>query len=469
MAEKVGILVVSYGSRAVAMVDAFSRSGSYEVELYIADKQRNPYNLEKAHIHQVIPDLDVDKILKFAGNYRDKIDFGIVGPEGPIIAGVRDEVEDKLDIPMICPTKEYALEESKVRQRELMAESCLEANPRFKVFNRRDYKSIQEAKKEVYLWLDSLENQAAVKPDRPGYGKGVGVWGDHFNTREELFEHFLTIYEKDSVIIEEKIDGEESSFQCFCDGRNITPLPETRDYKRAFDNDEGPNTGGMGCYKNHGDYLPFMTAGDRDEEVDAVNKIFRRLKGGGINEGLRGIPLYVAFIHSRDGIKILEINSRGGDPEIQTVLPLIEDDFTDVCFKMIEGNLRKINFDPRASVLTYKVPPGYGGFKDRFPEKIDIEEINTPIDLSQAYGLKSKHGDSIRIYPGSMEVRNGKTYSGGSRTVCCIGIADNIEEAREISLGGMKTIKGGALWHRKDIASKEHINKSIEHMRGLRK
>ncbi len=469
MAERVGILVVSYGSRAVGMVDAFSRSDDYEVELYIADKQRNPFNIEKAEVHQVIPDLDIDKIVKFAENNKDRIDFGIVGPEGPIIDGIRDKIEDKLEIPMICPTKEYALEESKVQQRELMGKSCPEANPRFGVFNRRDYRGISEVRRDVYSWLDEFDNEVAVKPDRPGYGKGVGVWGDHFNSRKELFEHFLSIYEKDSVIIEEKIDGEESSFQCFCDGKNLVALPETRDYKRAFDDDKGPNTGGMGCYKNYGDYLPFMTAKDREDELDAVNRIFKKLKGNGRNSGLRGIPLYVAFIHARDGIKILEINSRGGDPEIQTVLPLIKDDFVDVCFKMIDGNLKNIEFDPRASVLTYKVPPNYGGFGDRFPGLVNSDEINMPVDLNNAYRLKEKYGDDIKIYPGSMEVRDGKTYSGGSRTVCCIGIGESIEEAREISLDGINVIKGGALWHRKDIASKEHINRSIEHMKRLRR
>lgn len=468
MAERIGILVVSYGSRAVSMVDAFSRSGDYDVKLYIADKQKNPFNLEKAEVHQVIPDLDVDRILKFAGKYQKKIDFGIVGPEGPIIEGVRDRIEDELEIPIVCPTREYALEGSKVRQRELLEGCCPESNPRFRVFDRRDYNGIPDVKRDVYSWLDEFNNQVAVKPDRPGYGKGVGVWGDHFNSREELFKHFLTIYEKDSVIIEEKIDGEESSFQCFCDGRKIIPLPETRDYKRAFDGDRGPNTGGMGCYKDVGDCLPFMTARDREGELDTVNKIFRKLRDGRKNPGLRGIPFYVAFMHAGEGMKILEINSRGGDPETPTVMPLIEDDFVDVCLKMIDGNLRKIRFNPRASVLTYKVPPGYGGFKDTFPGQVKSEEIDTPVDLKGAYKLSGKYGDSIRIYPGSMERREGKTYSGGSRTVCCVGIANSIGDAREISLEGVTAIKGGALWHRRDVASKEHINRSIEHMKRLR-
>ena len=103
--EKVGILVVSYGSRAAAMVDAFSRSENYAAEIYVADKQKNPFNVEKAKRHVVIPDLNVEEICEFAKKYEDHIDFGMVGPEKPIIDGLRDVVEKETRIPMICPTK----------------------------------------------------------------------------------------------------------------------------------------------------------------------------------------------------------------------------------------------------------------------------------------------------------------------------------------------------------------------------
>ncbi len=105
--ERVGILVVSYGSREAAMVDAFNRSREYNVDLYIADKQRNPFNVKRAKAHVVIPSLGVEEICKFAKNHRDKIDFGIVGPEKPIIAGIRDKIEAETEIPLICPTKKY--------------------------------------------------------------------------------------------------------------------------------------------------------------------------------------------------------------------------------------------------------------------------------------------------------------------------------------------------------------------------
>jgi len=466
--EKIGILVVSYGARAVAMADAFKRSTNYDVELYVADKQRNPFNVKKAVKHIVIPDLNAEKICKFAEANKDKIDFCIVGPEKPIINGVRDLVEKRTSIPVICPTKEYAIEASKVAQRRLFQEIVPEVNPRFKIFNPKDYKSQEELKKTVYTWLDELENKAVVKPDKPAAGKGVGVWGDHFTSRQQLFEHFLANFQYGSVIIEEKVEGEESSFQAFCDGKHLVPLPETRDYKRAFDGDRGPNTGGMGSYKDVSDVLPFMSDADRAKEIVIVTKIFEKLKAAD-NKALRGIPFYVAFIHTSKGPKILENNSRPGDPEIQNILPILKDDFVDVCYKILEGNLTRIELEKAATVLTYKVPPNYGGYSSIFPNLVNKKEIGKPVNLIKAYELTRKYGEKIRVYPASMELRNSETYALKSRAISVIGIDENIEAARQISLEGIKAIEGGALWHRTDIASKQHIERSIRHMEELRR
>ena len=466
--EKVGILVVSYGARATAMIDAFTRSINYDVKIYVADKQRNPFNVKKAVKHVVIPDLNVEEICKIAEANKDKIDFGIVGPEKPIINGVRDLVEKRAGIPMICPTKEYAIEASKVAQRLLFEEIVPEVNPRFKIFNPKDYKSQEEVKKAVYNWLDELENKAVVKPDKPAAGKGVGVWGDDFTTRGQLFEHFLANFQHGSVIIEEKIEGEESSFQAFCDGKHIVPLPETRDYKRAFDGDNGPNTGGMGSYKNVGDVLPFMTSADRTKKIEIVSKIFEKWKAAD-NQALRGIPFYVAFIHTGKEPKILENNSRPGDPEIQNILPILKNDFVDVCFKILEGNLTHVELEKAATVVTYKVPPNYSGYISTFPNLVNKDEINKPVDLTNAYELRRKYGKRIRVYPASMELRDSETYALKSRAVCVVGIGDSVERARKTSLEGINAIKGGALWHRTDIASKQHIEKSIRHMEELRR
>jgi phosphoribosylamine--glycine ligase len=468
--EKVGVLVVSYGARETAMVDAFARSPNHNVKLYIADKQRNPFNVEKAAEHIVIPDLNTEEICKFAESNKDKIDFAIVGPEKPIIAGVRDLLEKRTGIPVICPKQEYAIEVSKVQQRLLFQEIAPKANPRFKIFNPEDYNGTAEVKNAVYIWLDQLENQAVVKPDKPTAGKGVGVWGDHFNTREQLFEHFMSNFQYGTVIIEEKIDGEESSFQALCDGKHFIPLPDTRDYKRAFDGDKGSNTGGMGSYKAAGDTLPFLTAAERERELALATRIFEKWNAKiGDDSALRGVPLYLAFMHTGAGLKILENNSRPGDPEIINILPVLEDDFVDVCFKILESNLTRVNLEKAATVLTYKVPSGYGGYADVFPDLVNKAAVDTPVDLSKAYTLASKYGERIRIYPGAMEVRGGKIYALKSRAVGVLGVGEDIEEARQVSLEGAQAIKGGALWNRTDVASKQHIAQSMSHMEQLRR
>jgi len=460
--EKVGIVVISYGSRAAAVIDALCRSEDYNVRLYVADKQRNPFNVERAEKHVVIPDLDVGKICDFVEANKTALDFGICCPEKPIIAGVRDIVERKTGVPMICPTKRYAIEGSKASQRYLIEDCCPEANPSFKVFHRTAYTSVGEAKDAVWSFLDEIGNEVAVKPDKPAAGKGVGVWGDHFTTREQLFDHFWSICESGSdVLIEEKLVGEESSFQTFCDGKRIVALPDTRDYKRAFDSDLGPNIGGMGSYKAHEDWLPFLTKHDREEEERLVQKLFGELRGDGENEGLRGIPFYVAFMHTAEGAKILEINSRPGDPEIQNILPVLENDFVDVCFRLIEGSLSRIDCAKKATVVTYAVPMDYGDYRRTYSGE-------RRVDLSGAYALKERYGDNLRIYPGSMELRaDGTTYALGSRTVCTVGIGGTIEEAREISLEGIRQIDG-ALWNRWDVGAPHYIERSIQRMKELR-
>ena len=460
--DRVGILVVSYGARAVSMIDAFSRSQNYKPEFFIADKQRNPFNAKIAKEHAIIPDLNINEISKFAKKHKDKIDFGIVGPEGPIVDGVRDLVEKETNIPMICPTKKFAVEGSKVLQRELIEKCYPDANPRFKVFNPKDYSNIEDVKKDVWSWLDEFNNEVAVKPDRPAVGKGVGVWGDHFNTREELFDHFLSIFKHDSVIIEEKIDGEEFSLQCFSDGRHLIPTPAVRDNKRPFENDRGPNTGGMGSYKNTGNILPFMSRKDWNEGIKIAEKIFEKLKGKNFNPELRGIPMYMAYTIARDGIKCFEINSRGGMPETQNLMPILEDDFVDVCFDIIDGKLTKLNFKPKATVVIYKVPPTYAGKEKEFTD-------DTRVDLTNAMNLSQTYDGNFKLYPCSMELRDDEIFALKSRTVCTVGIGNSIKEARKIAVEGMDAIKGASLWYRTDIASEEHIRKSIDHVKKLRK
>jgi phosphoribosylamine-glycine ligase len=136
---------------------------------------------------------------------------------------------------------------------------------------------------------------------------------------------------------------------------------------------------------------------------------------------------------------------------------------------MLEGNLGNVDFEKKASVVTYKAPPSYAGYATVFQDRVDDSEVDTAVDLSQAEKLSARHRENIRVYPASIEIReDGLAYALGSRAVCVVGTADSIQDAREISLEGVHAIRGGALWNRNDIASREHIARSIEHMDQLR-
>lgn len=467
--ERVGALVVSYGAREAAMVDALSRSLAYSVEIYVVDKQRNPFNIRRSAEHVVIPDLDARAICNFVSKRREKLDFVIVGPEKPIVDGLRDLVEGETGVPVICPTRDYALEGSKASQRNLLEEIMPEVNPRFRVFEWRPHASLGEVKRDVEAWMDELDDQVVIKPDKPAAGKGVGVWGDHFATRDDALKFFLENLRHGRVIVEEKLEGEESSFQALCDGRHLVPLPDTRDYKRAFDGDRGPNTGGMGSYKGVGDDLPFLSPQDREREVEVAREIFDKLRRRqNAEQGLKGLPFYIAFLHSRHGPKVLEINSRPGDPEIQNILPLLKDDFVEVCLRIIDGSLNKVEVENKASVVVYKAPPSYGSFMEFYPHLVNREELHKPVELQEAEKLAESYGGQLKIYPASLELREDGVYALRSRAVCAVGVAEEIESARRIAYEGIEAVKGGALWCRRDIASREHIGRSIQHMRRLR-
>jgi phosphoribosylamine--glycine ligase len=483
--EKVSVLVVSYGARESAIVDTLCRSNNYHVVPYVIDKQANPLNLRwvkgRGGVHVVDPKLSIPTILNFLTDYRNRLTYVLCPNESPIINGLRDEAEEHgIDVPLLFPRQKYALERSKVEQRLLLQKIYPKANPRFQVFYPEKYGSdLDKLRDDVKDWVNELGgvDRAVVKPDEPGFGKGVGVGGEHFFTDEELLAHALSLYElimipgetiRKPFIIEERLEGEESSFQAYCDGNRLAVLPETRDHKRAFDGDKGPNTGGMGSYMDNKPWLPFMTSQDREREIEIINIVHRYLKGREESLNLIGMPYYVAFIHTRDGPKILEFNSREGDPEIINILPVMKNDLVDVHFSMIEGNLKRIEVDKKATVVTYKVPPNYGGFEKVYPDRVISEEVGKPVDLSAAYELSEKYKDAIRIYPASMELRDGETYTLKSRAVAVAGIGDDIQSARKLSLRGLNAIKGGSLWHRTDIGSKRHIQKSIEHMKKLR-
>jgi len=461
--DKVGILVVSKCLSSTAIVDTFARSERYAPEFFIAERQVNPLNFRRAKAHSVIPDLDVGEVAKFAGRHKKQIAFGLTDTEDFVTAGGRDVVERETGIPMLCVTKEFAVESSKADQRLLFEKIWPEANPRYKVFDPAKYRNVASAVSDLTLLSRELPDGFVIKPDAPARGAGVGVWGKDFRTEAEAVEFFRNVYSKGRVVVEERIDGEESSFHAFSDGRHFVAAPLTRDYKRALDGDKGRLTGGMGSYRSPNDVLPFLPTSEWEQVVRLEKAAFEKWKGRGSNPGLRGIALYDALVHTRGGFKILERNSRGGNTEQICLLTTMLDDYIDVCFRMVDGNLKGIRFSRKASVVTCAVPLGYGtGGSPASGEE--------GVNLDRAVALEYSRGGDLRIFPMDLrlDVAAGRTLMGTSRSVAVAGIASSIEEAHEISLEGVRAL-GDQFRHRDDVGSPADIARSREHLRAIRR
>jgi phosphoribosylamine--glycine ligase len=182
-----------------------------------------------------------------------------------------------------------------------------------------------------------------------------------------------------------------------------------------------------------------------------------RLKGSKYNPRVRGV-LYMAYMATKEGVKVIEVNSRFGDPEAMNIFPVLKDDFVEVCYRILDGKLKKIDFEKKATVVIYAVPLSYGGYA-RYS---GVKKVN----LAEAEKLKEIYGDDLRIYPGSMELRGSETYSLDSRTVAAVGAAKTLSGAREISIGAIRKIDG-PLRHREDVGLEEYVARSKKHMRDI--
>jgi phosphoribosylamine---glycine ligase len=460
--DRIGILVVSKCLSAAAIIDALSGSPNYAPEFFVVEKQLNPFNFQRAKVHSVVPDLDLKKIVKFAARYKDRISFALTDTEDFITAGGRDLLEKETGIPAVCVSRKYATEASKADQRLLFGRLFDDANPRFKVFDKKDYRSDEAAAVSDFKRFAAKLGEPVIKPDAPARGAGVGVWGSDFRSEQEMVDFFRNVYSKGRVVVEERVEGEESSFHAFSDGERFIVAPQTRDYKRALEENKGRLTGGMGSYRSPGSSLPFLRPSEWESVVEAERLAFRRWKGRGSNPGLRGIVLYDALMHTGRGFKVLERNSRGGNTEQINILTTMQDDLVEVCFRMIEGKLKTIKFSNHASVVTCVVPEEYG--TGAVSPKMDRF-----VDLTAAQALEKDSGGRLRVYP--MDLRLGAkndALMGSSRSVAVVGVAGTIEEAREISVSGAEAVRGDVRF-RRDIASKEDLDRSASRMRALRR
>jgi fusion protein PurCD len=236
----------------------------------------------------------------------------------------------------------------------------------------------------------------------------------------------------------------------FCDGENLKHMPAVQDHKRAFDDDLGPNTGGMGTYSDADHSLPFLQKKEIQKAQD-INQATANALRKEFGYGFKGI-LYGGFMATKDGVKLIEYNARFGDPEAMNVLSILETDFLDICKGITEGTLNEIDvrFENKATVCKYAVPEGYPD-KPIKGEKIDLSKVRNQDSLFYA----------------SVDVIDGALVEAGSRTVAVVGVDETIEKAEKLAQREISKIKG-PLFHRKDIGTSRLIQKKINHMDSLR-
>ena len=433
------ILIIGSGAREHAIAKTLKRSNQSN-EVFCIGSNMNP-GIKKLCSKIIIQDCNnPENILNYA--VSNSINIAIIGPENPLEAGAAD-ILLKEGVKVVGPKKNLAqIETSKSFTRDLLKEYNIPGIPRYKIFNNMN---------GVSEFLDELGNNFVVKYDGLAGGKGVKVAGDHLHSKNEALTYCKELVNNNGqFIIEEKFIGEEFSLMSFCDGNIMKHMPAVQDHKRAYEEDKGPNTGGMGTYSNADHSLPFLSDKDIIEAQQINIKTAFALKDK-FNEGYKGI-LYGGFMATANGVKLIEYNARFGDPEAMNVLSLLETDFIDICISISESSLDQIDvkFSNKATVCKYAVPTGY-------PE--------SPIKGEPINGLDLLNPDCV-LYA-SVDIINGKLIASGSRTIAVIGIADTISDAEKIAEKNISLIKG-SLFHRSDIGTNNLIKKRIEHMNLLR-
>ncbi len=439
--EKNLCLIIGHGAREHVIGETLVRDGA-KLFSFMSFKNAGLEDLsEGIKIHS---ETDFHEIINFC-KYKN-IDFGVIGPEAPLVVGIVDALE-KGGIPCVGPKIEAAqLEGSKVFTRNLLEKYKIKSNVRNKMFD-----SIEGI--DSYIKDMGVEN-IVVKPEGLTGGKGVKVYGDHLFSKHDILDYCQElVIKKGRFLLEERCVGEEFTLQTFVDGKNLIGSPLVQDHKRAYEDDKGPNTGGMGSYSMEDHLMPFFTQKDVDEALEDMKKTVAAVKAETGVE-YKGF-LYGQFMKTAEGIKLIEYNSRWGDPEAMNVLPLLKGNFVDICWSIIDGNLsQNIEFEDKATVCKYLAPEGY--------------PVNPKKDEQVIINKEKIDKTGAKYYYASVYREGEKIFTTTSRAMGVLGIADSLEEAEKISESGVACIEG-RLFHRKDVGTRRLLQKRIDHMNSLLK
>jgi len=417
------VLVIGNGAREHALAGKIARSPHVDAIYAI------PGNAGTACVaHNIdISSSDIPAIIKKARELQ--IGLVVVGPEAPLAAGITDRFQPT-GIPVFGPSGSAArLESSKAFARELMVAHGIPCAA------GREFTNYKEAKS----YLEKQHAPIVVKADGLAAGKGVTV----ADSIEEALSALDAIMKArvfgaagDRVIIEECLAGREVSLLAFTDGRTVIPMAPACDYKRVFDGDEGPNTGGMGSYSPPGFFTEEMvkqvTATIIKPVVDAM--------------ATRGSPykgvLYTGLIITSRGPKVLEFNARFGDPETQAILPRLETDLVDIMMASVNGTLNKVNikWSDDACVGVVLASGGYPGEYQAGRVISVSERLEKDVDIY--YAGANKRGD-------------GQVVTDGGRVLTVAAVGKTLKDARDKAYRNIQHINFKGMHYRTDIAARE--------------
>jgi phosphoribosylamine--glycine ligase/phosphoribosylaminoimidazole synthetase len=346
------ILVIGSGARECMIIKALKK-GSEKINISCVGSSRNPY----IDNHSLLYITDINtKTIEVLLTIIGKIDYVIIGPETPLRDGFSDYFESR-GIPCIGPLQYYAqIETSKLFARNFIDSIHLsEYSPKYIVVDD----TVEKINEFINEFIGE-STEIVIKKNGLCGGKGVMVQGIDFKTLDEVQDILLS----ENILIEEKLEGDEFSLMSITDGNgSVRHFPPIQDFKRLNDGDLGPNTGSMGCLIDKNNSLPFLSDDDMETAQQINSKVITELnKSGktlGYSIGYRGV-LYGSYIKTNVGLKIIEFNSRFGDPEGILALNLMENSFLDVCDEIAEGDLRSnLTFSQNASLGIYMVPKTY--------------------------------------------------------------------------------------------------------------
>jgi phosphoribosylamine--glycine ligase len=429
------ILVIGSGGREHALVWKIAQSKLVN-KIFCA-----PGNGGIAQLAECIPIKaeDIPALVEFAR--KEKINFTVVGPEIPLALGIVDEF-NKYKLRVFGPIKKAAqLEASKVFAKEIMRKYNVPTAD-FGIFDNPE-----SAKK----YIEKIGAPCVVKADGLAAGKGVVVAKTVDEAKEAVRQMMQEKIFGDSgnkVIIEECLEGQEASILVFTDSREAIPLASSQDHKRIFDNDQGPNTGGMGAYSP----APVVT---KELLNEVAEKIIYRTIEGLAKEGIeyRGV-LYAGIMITKDGPKTLEFNVRFGDPETQAILPRLKSDLLEVMLAVSNQTLSKVvkagglSWDKRACVCVVCASGGYPG---------DYEKGKEISGLDEAVKIK----DAVVFHAGTQRAPEHqstgapvKYLTSGGRVLGVAGLGNTIKDAIDKTYQAVGKIRFEGVHYRRDIGAK---------------